>query len=354
MQRKMRWRLALALALVLLVVVPVWADDGDQGTVRFGEDLVVGPGERVRGDAVVFGADALVEPGGLVTGDLAVMGGSATIRGEVLGAVVVFGGGARLEEGCLVSGDVITFGGEVHQSPGARVQGQVLSGFRWAPFAGRFWPWAGQAGEPSAAGVERPPLSWAEAFVAGLLGLLRGIVGALVSALLLAGLAILAMLFLPRHTRQISVCAETAWPASLGLGILGALAAIVVALMLVLTLCLAPLGLLLLVAVAGAWILGLIAIGLLIGERLFQALNQADVSPLWQAATGVALLILVSNAPCIGWAIGLGAGCIGLGAVLLTRLGTRPYQPDPGASPPPAPSVELPAAGPPEPPATEG
>ncbi|MBC7224338.1 MAG: hypothetical protein H5T59_08730, partial [Anaerolineae bacterium] len=308
MQRKMWWRLALALALVLLVAIPVWADDGDEGTVRFGEDLVIAPGERVRGDAVVFGADALVEPGGLVTGDLAVMGGSATIRGEVLGAVVVFGGNANLEEGCQVSGDVVTFGGEVHRAPGARVQGQVLSGFRWAPFSGWFWSWAGQAGEP---GAQRPPLSWAEAFVAGLVGLLRGIVGALISALLLAGLAILAMLFLPQHTRQIAACVETAWPASLGVGILAVLVAVVVALVLVATLCLAPLGLLLLVAVAAAWILGLIAIGLLIGERLFQALNQADVSPLWQAAAGVALLILVSNAPCIGWAIGLAAGCIG-------------------------------------------
>ncbi|MGC8837032.1 MAG: hypothetical protein ACP5UM_01335, partial [Anaerolineae bacterium] len=183
---------------------------------------------------------------------------------------------------------------------------------------------------------------WAETALAALIGLIRGVIGALVTALLLAGLAILAMLFLPRHTRQVSTCAETAWPASLGVGILATLAAVAVAVVLILTLCLAPIGLLLLVATAAAWLWGLIAIGLLIGERLFQAANVADVSPLWEAAAGVALLILATNVPCIGWALGLAAGLIGLGAVVLTRFGTRPYQPSAGPAEPPPPPPPLP------------
>ncbi|MGQ9567803.1 MAG: hypothetical protein ACUVXH_07795 [Anaerolineae bacterium] len=340
------WTWMLALALVLLVAVPVWADDGSQGVVRFGEDLVVRSGDRVPGDAVVFGADALVQPGGLVAGDLAVMGGAAIIQGEVLGSVAVFGGDVDLQDGCLVSGDVVSFGGAVHQAPGARVQGQVLSGFRWPQWQGMLWPWRGLGREPLGLAQGRVPF-WAEAALAGLIGLIRGTIGALVTALLLAGLAILAMLFLPRHTRQIAACVETAWPASLGVGILAAIAAVAVAVVLILTLCLAPIGLLLLVATAAAWLWGLIAIGLLIGERLFQALHTADVSPLWEAAAGVALLILVTNVPCIGWALGLAAGLIGLGAVTLTRLGTRPYQPSAGTAPVPPPPPERPQEPPP-------
>ncbi len=337
------WQLIWALALVLLMAVPAWADDGDQGIVRFGEDLVVRPGERVRGDAAVFGANALVQSGGLVAGDLAVLGGTATIQGEVLGDVVTFGGDVDLQDGCLVAGDVVSFGGAVHRAPGARVQGQVLSGFQWPQWRGMFWPWRGSSEETPRSAQGRFPL-WVEAALAGLIGLVRGTIGALIAALLLAGLGILAMLFLPRHTRQVAVCVETAWPASLGVGILAALAAVAVSAVLILTLCLAPIGLLLLVATAAAWIWGLIAIGLLIGERLFQALNVSDVSPLWEAAAGVALFILVTNVPCIGWALGLAAGLIGLGAVALTRLGTRPYPPAPAAPPPPLPE------GPQEPP----
>jgi len=217
--RKRGWQLILALALVLLVAIPAWADDGRQGIVRFGEDLVVRPGERVRGDAVVFGANALVQSGGLIAGDLAVMGGSATIQGEVLGDVAAFGGNVDLQEGCLVSGDVVSFGGAVHQASGARVQGQVLSGFRWPGWQGMSWPWRGLFGEPEGPVQGRFPF-WTEAALAGLIGLVRGVIGALISALLLAGLAILTMLFLPRHTRQVAACVETAWPASLGVGIL--------------------------------------------------------------------------------------------------------------------------------------
>ena len=346
--RKRGWQLILALALVLLVAIPAWADDGRQGIVRFGEDLVVRPGERVRGDAVVFGANALVQSGGLIAGDLAVMGGSATIQGEVLGDVAAFGGNVDLQEGCLVSGDVVSFGGAVHQAPGARVQGQVLSGFRWPGWQGMSWPWRGLFGEPEGPVQGRFPF-WTEAALAGLIGLVRGVIGALISALLLAGLAILTMLFLPRHTRQVAACVETAWPASLGVGILAVVAAVAAAVVLILTLCLAPIGLLLLVATAAAWLWGLIAIGVLIGERLFQALNVADVSPLWEAAAGVALLVLVTNVPCIGWALGLAAGLIGLGAVTLTRLGTRPYQPSAGTpeGPPPPPLPEGPQEPPP-------
>lgn len=336
------WQLVLALALVLLMAVPAWADDGGQGVVRFGEDLVVRAGERVRGDAAVFGANALVEPGGLIAGDLAVMGGSATIQGEVLGGVAVFGGNVDLGEGCLVYGDVVSFGGSVHQAPGARVQGQVLTGLRLPQLGGMTWPWWLPSEAPAIPAEGRSPF-WPEAALAALIGLIRGTIGAVITALLLAGLAILAMLFLPRHTRQVAACVERAWPASLGVGILAALAALAVGTVLILTLCLAPIGLLLFVATAAAWIWGLIAIGLLIGERLFQAANVADVSPIWEAAAGVALLILVTHVPCIGWAVGLAAGLIGLGAVTLTRLGTRPYEPSAAGTqevpPPPPPTT---------------
>lgn len=341
------WQLVLALALVLVAAVPAWADDGDQGVVRFGEDLVVQSGERVPGDAAVFGANALVQPGGLIGGDLVVTGGSATIQGEVLGNVAVFGGNVDLQDGCLVVGDVVSFGGSVQQASGARVQGRVLSGFQLPRWEGMTWLWRLPSGAPVTSAEGRYPFS-PEAALAALIGLFRGTISAVLTAFLLAGLAIVTMLLLPRQTRQIATCVETSWPASLGVGILAAIAAVAVAVVLILTLCLAPIGILLLVATAAAWIWGLIAIGFLIGKRLFQAANVADVSPLWEAAAGVALLVLVTKVPCIGWVVGLAAGFIGLGAAALTALGTRPYQPSTGArEAAPAPLPEGPEEPPP-------
>jgi len=338
----------LTLVVLLALAMPVLADGGGNGTVQFGEDLIVARGERLRGDAVVFGANALVEPGGLIAGDLVVMGGSADIGGEVLGSVVVFGGNVALKDGSMVAGDALCFGGILEQDPGAHVKGQTLSGLQWPPSLEKIWHLVPlQEGEvwhlaPLREGPQ--PLHWSNMAIGGIAAVFRGILGALVTALLMAGLAILTILLVPRQTEQVMQCLETAWPASLGIGILALICLVAVSLILIFTCCLAPVGLLLLLAGAVAWIFGLIAAGAIVGERLFEGLKAGETAPLVTAAVGTGLIILLSNTPCVGWLIGLAAGIMGLGAVCLTRFGTRPYVPATTAasSPPEALPLEPP------------
>jgi len=306
----------LTLGVLLALAMPVLADGGGNGTVQFGEDLIVARGERLRGDAVVFGANALVEPGGLIAGDLVVMGGSADISGEVLGSVVAFG--------------------------------QTLSGLQWPPSLEKIWHLVplreGEVWHLAPLREGPQPLHWSNMAIGGIAAVFRGILGAFVTALLMAGLAILAVLLAPRQTEQMMQCLETAWPASLGIGILALICLVAVSLILVFTCCLAPVGLLLLLAGAVAWIFGLIAAGAIVGERLFEGLKAGETAPLVTAAVGTGLIILLSNTPCVGWLIGLAAGIMGLGAVCLTRFGTRPYVPatTAAASPPEALPLEPP------------
>jgi hypothetical protein len=112
-----------------------------------------------------------------------------------------------------------------------------------------------------------------------------------------------------------------------------------------------------------------------VGERLLQALNARGIAPLWAAGLGTLLITLIgmglSVAFCLapfGWLMIFALGCVGLGAVVLTRFGTmayasstaRPSPPKPGSGqspsrptprPPATASVEAPE--PPEPPAGE-
>jgi hypothetical protein len=177
----------------------------------------------------------------------------------------------------------------------------------------------------------------------GLLGLLRSIVAAVVMSLLMAGLGALAVALLPRQTQRVMLCLESAWPTSLGVGLLSAIAALGIATMLIVTLCLAPIGLLLLLATSIAWLMGWVSVGAIVGEKLFLRLSTTEASPVVPAMTGTGLLTLLSHTPCLGWLLGLAAGTVGLGAVVLTRFGTRTYT---GSSVTPASPLPTPPPGP--------
>ena len=102
---------------------------------------------------------------------------------------------------------------------------------------------------------------------------------------------------------------------------------------------------------------GWLALGWLIGRRLVKGLRSSNAidrnSAILEIGVGVVALTLAwqlpTLVPCVGWVlaslIGIVAGSIGLGAVLLTRFGTRPYTPGGGRGgydapilpPPPAP-----------------
>ncbi len=108
---------------------------------------------------------------------------------------------------------------------------------------------------------------------------------------------------------------------------------------------------------SAALVFGWISLGMIVGARLSAALKLYTLSPAVTAALGTGVLTLAAHVigwiPCAGWVtVGLLA-MIGLGAVLLTRFGTRPYlsglPPAPVPPAPPAPTLtsgpgELPAA----------
>lgn len=300
------WLIVLALGSILAAPRPARAQGQD--CLRVGGDLVISAEDWCQGDAVVVGGSLVVR--GRVGGDAVAVGGSVRVSGRVEGDIVSVGGGVYLEAGAVVGGDVTAIGGELQRAPGAVVRGNTLQGR--LPL-GRESPWEGRLAS----------YEWVRYVVAAL------------AAVLAYGLCLLTVLVLrsvwPRRMRtMVRTLRRNLW-ASLGMGL---------AVTLALALALVVLSFVLAVTVIGAFLIpflflfvfllylvGLTLCGLALGERLITRPEKEPAS-LWLIAT-VGLAVVVPLVvfpgvlfPCLGWLWAVAVPGVGVGAIVLSRVGT--------------------------------
>jgi hypothetical protein len=351
--------LVVSLAAVLLLpAAPALATEGppgDDGVVIWNEDYTLEEGELLDGDLVVFNGDVTLEPGSRVAGSVIIWKGSAQIDGIVEGDMVVSGGDIHLDDGAQVEGDVVcTWNCDLEQEEGARVDGGIIEGLPLGDL--RFERWRDVPMR-----IPSLPSFWASGAGQVLNWTLRAI-RSVIAMLVVAAVAGLVALIWPHQTAQVGrTVVEAPWP-SLGIGLLTAAAGTALIIALALTICLSPVAALVALALGAAGLFGWIGVGAQVGERLLQALNVREIAPLWAAGLGTLLITLIgvglSVAFCLailGWMVVFVLGCLGLGAVVLTRFGTMAYTPSAssGTSPTPPPAVPTPveAPEPAEPPA---
>ena len=137
--------LATAVVLMLMAVswVPAASQSSSRMTLEFSEEnpesLEVREesepfedDESIRfrarsGDIVRFGEDIVIEKGERIHGDVVAVGGSVTVRGTVDGDVAALGGDVHIEPGGEVRGEAVSVGGKVDQSGSGRVSGTSVS-----------------------------------------------------------------------------------------------------------------------------------------------------------------------------------------------------------------------------------
>lgn len=313
---------SLAGALVLIPTMPAWAQGGqpgDDGVVIWNEDYTLKEDQQVEGDLVVFNGDATLEANSLVEGSVVVWNGNAEIAGTIEKDLVVSNGHIHLTSSAWVQGDVVcTWNCDLEREEGARLDGRSVEGL---PMGGFHWPeftW-----------TEPPFVDFWASGPGRLLNKAFEVFRALIAVLVIAAIAGLVALVMPQQMAQVGHTVLQAPWASLGVGLLTVLAAIALMVLLVLTICLPPL---VAFALAAAGVFGWVCVGALVGERLLVALKVREITPLWAAVLGTLFITLISAglsvALCLaplGWLLTLGAGCLGLGGVVLTRFGTRPY-----------------------------
>ena len=107
-------------------------------------------------------------------------------------------------------------------------------------------------------------------------------------------------------------------------GIAGALAAVPVALLLLVTCVGIPFIGIEAVLLYAMWIVGAVGVKLAVGQKLGEAVNKPFSSPIWAVVVGALLLGLVRLVPLAGGLIVSALFLFGFGAVINTGFGTHP------------------------------
>ena len=308
-----------------VVAAPPAGEVTDGGIVLVGEDWTLKAGETYRGDVVIISADATIEEGATLMGDLAVVSGDATIKGTVQGDVAVVSGDLFLGAKSVVMGDVSFVSGELQREAGSVVQGDIVYGNIRVPFQNiplDVWPqalqslrWANTFAPPEPGSPQ-----W---FVANLFRLIGSIVGAFFTALVVAAIAAVLAAVWPEPLQRVAETARKVPVPGFLVGLVVTIAVIVLGMLLIITLCLSPFGLLLLFGLVAAGLMGWSALGMIVGRHLWDALNQPRNSDVLPAAVGTFVISLLAAVPCVGFLFGLVVGTVGLGAVILSYFGTR-------------------------------
>ncbi len=316
----------ILLALLLLPARSAYALSGPMdGRVVIGQDFTLKSGDTLNGDLVVIGGEAAVEQGATVIGNIVVIGGSLKLDGTATRDAVVIGGVAALGQKASVAGDVVTVGGSLQRAEGAEIGGNIVTNLP---------PPTIQILGPATA--QTPPVPPAPR-VEFNFGPFAAAAGVFFQAIGLAALAMLLTVFLhPQLDRVAQAVVKLPFMAG-SIGLLTALLAPIALVILVITLILIPVALAAVLLLVLAWLFGVVAFGMEVGERFTKAIHQSW-APVLSAGFGTFLLGIVIGTvnliPCVGWLAPLIVGLMGLGAAVITMFGTRPiYRPGLAAIP---------------------
>ncbi len=310
-------RFVILILLIAAVIIPTTATASgfSDDKVVFGGNFTLGSGEVLNGDLVVLGGNIVLETSSTINGDTVVLGGNVTSDGTINGNLVAMGGIVEFLDQAQVNGDLIVLGSSYEQAEGAVISGNIITEEN-IPFEFNFPNRIGLFdGNFPATQLQLLPLVSAPWF--------------LFRVLIWAGLAILMTLFIQDQAVVINRAAfgQPFMSFVVGLGVI--IVAPLVLIALIITILLSPVSLLGIIALFAAWVIGLIALSLEIGRKLAEALNQSWPAPV-MAGLGMFILTLILNGfnhivPCFGWAPKFVLGLWVMGAVILTRFGTREY-----------------------------
>jgi hypothetical protein len=331
----------LALLLVPTTSAHAQGTGTDGGRVIFGSNFTVESGDEFNGDLVVFGGNVTIEENADLNGNLVVFGGTIAADGNMNGDVVIIGGQVQLDEHAVVSGDVVTIGGQVQREEGAIVHGEVIHNV--TPNVrlphGRVPPVLDVPNVPIPTQIN---VGFNPFWEFG---------GSLVRRCSSPSSGILATLFFQERLDRVSHAIVTQPLMTTSIGLL----TIVVMIIAAFTLILLPIVGLGLIPLAFAWLFGVISMGQEIGDRFARArvrIGRRSLRPGWERSCWYSSCgfhpVVEPPAPfmaCITWILPALMGLLAIGAVVITRFGTRPVQ-TPGLTvyTPPTDSGEIPPA----------
>lgn len=312
-------KVILILAAVILITlafpntvqaVPV----ADERTV-IGESYILESGRILDSDLNVIGGVVEIKATATVNGNVFVLGGLVTIDGNIKGNLIAIGGTVNLNPNAVVEGDLISPVSYVNIDPNASIMGDQIDE----------WIIPG-------IGVERfmnvrPHLFRTRTFT--ILPILTRVGKTLATTLVMAALGAFLLLIMPKPADRMSKALVSAPWQILGYGALTALVMLVVGVFLIVTICLIPVLILIGLTFALAVLVGWLALGYELGQRIAGSIFKTTWHPVLAAALGNLLLYLfakgVSLIPCLGWFLVFVTMLFSLGMAIVTLFGTYPY-----------------------------
>ena len=317
------WKLlsAIMLAVLVLGLLPITAYAASPADVVIGNSYTLRSGDVLNDDLLIIGGNANLMNGSTINGTVFIVGGSLDAAGTVNGDMIIFGGTVNLADTFVLHGDLITAGTYTNRDPAAQILGQTFQGGDTPNF---ILPGGLNLPNFTDTFTNRFMSSFNPAISVG---------GFLVRLLLWALVAMVVAMFIPSHLTRTSQTALTQPLISGGLGCLTLLIVPMILIFLAITICLIPVSLIGTFLLLIAWAFGLVALGIEVGKRI-SAMFKKEWHPAIIAGVGTLVLMLVLNGldaliPCVGWIPKLLVGLIGLGAVLLTQFGRKPYNQNP-------------------------
>ncbi len=255
----------------------------------FRENIVIGSKEIVCGDITSFGGSVTVQ--GELHGNVTAFNSHTLVAGQIFGNLTLFGGSIALNGIEQIHGHIAMYGTKELNAQGKQLENttfdraQVRSfPVRMGEFTFPFW-----------------------------------------SLIIWSILGIVLISLLPEHVMFVRTTVTTKTRRSIIIGLLSIVLAPAVLVVLVALILPIPLALILGLGLIAAWILGTVAISWSIGDYILRAVAPKYNTRLIDVVVGLTVLVLVGSIPYIGWLISIGVGLLGLGAVFLSRFGTRLY-----------------------------
>jgi hypothetical protein len=314
------------LALLAVASLACLAEASDVNGFKLRKSYDLKSGESRSGDQVIVAYNITLEAGSSLDGNVTLTGNQVTLDGQVTGDVVVVADRLNVGDTAHVTGDVVACAKNVERGTGALIDGELKRECR-------------DSGSVSFGNLVNSGWASWQGSVFFRLG------SSIVGALLYGALAALITTVFPRHLVRMS---ESVYRSPVAAGGIGCLTMVVavgltivygISLLLILPLVLLPFVIVGWLIIGLFSLLGWVALAEPFGIYLLRRLGLGKHPRMIGAAVGGVVLFLLLRVWSVFWFtawIGLLAwmvlGSVGLGAVILTRLGTRSYPHRPASS----------------------
>jgi hypothetical protein len=269
-----------------------------------GNTYVLKSHEKINGNIVGIGTNLIIEDGAFVQGDVSLIGSTIDLSGRIVGDLNVMAGSSVIENPAIITGNI----NQVLQTTNIASKAVVLGDINTYSFPSAT---SGNVGNKIVNLLE-----WLRPTTIIALQIAR--------VLILLVLSLIGIYLIKKPTNNVATAIVANMPAAWGAGLLTIITVTILSLVLIVTICLSPIGILLVIALIFSGLWGLVALSSIIGKKIIDWLK-LDWSE--EPATIVGALMLgvvtslISFIPCFGFLINMMITSIGIGGVLLSRFG---------------------------------